>query len=393
MSFSRGPNIVRNGLVLCLDASNVKSFKGEPTTNLITTLLNYLGGSYSYSYPNSIYNPTALEINTVDGSLYGGTYSKYVGTNSNGNSQIFWQAAGTNPINEYGQTCTFSIYLKGSGTCHLAFYDNNYGYQTSDNITLTDVWTRYSLTKTFYSGTNTSHWVAVRGIITTTTVYVSGAQWERKSQSSPFVIGSRGSSVDTGGGWADLSGNNNHGSLTGTTYNSNNNGNLVFNGTSNYIVITSNTSLEPTNVSVEAIIKTISNASGAIITMTSTSGGAGHCYYLGQYDSGASIRFGIYGTSAWNTTTATISHNTWYHVVGTYDKSNMKIYLNGIYNNGTVLTEDINYSWSTILSIGRKNATDGEYFNGNIAAIKLYNRALTASEILQNYNALKSRFV
>ena len=44
------------------------------------------------------------------------------------------------------------------------------------------------------------------------------------------------------------------------------------------------------------------------------------------------------------------------------------------------------------VGIGRDADHNGSYFNGRIAIVQAYNRALTAAEVLQNYNALKSRF-
>jgi hypothetical protein len=41
---------------------------------------------------------------------------------------------------------------------------------------------------------------------------------------------------------------------------------------------------------------------------------------------------------------------------------------------------------------GGFNGTRGYYYNGNIAIVKVYNRELTAAEVLQNYNVERSRF-
>jgi len=64
------------------------------------------------------------------------------------------------------------------------------------------------------------------------------------------------------------------------------------------------------------------------------------------------------------------------------------------YANGSVIG---NYSHSHTPSTATEylevgNGSAGEYFAGKIASVKIYNQALTASEILQNYNSLKTRF-
>jgi hypothetical protein len=65
------------------------------------------------------------------------------------------------------------------------------------------------------------------------------------------------------------------------------------------------------------------------------------------------------------------------------------LYLNGVLLATTAYTTSISTS-----GIGRISGYDngGEIWNGNISSVMIYNRALTATEVLQNYNATKSRF-
>ena len=80
----------------------------------------------------------------------------------------------------------------------------------------------------------------------------------------------------------------------------------------------------------------------------------------------------------------------WNHIVVTYDETNLKFYING------ALDETIAYT-STIpnndvdLHIGAR--PDGvQLFESDIAQPRIYNRALTASEVLQNYNSGKNTY-
>ena len=92
--------------------------------------------------------------------------------------------------------------------------------------------------------------------------------------------------------------------------------------------------------------------------------------------------------------------NTWYQMVGVFDSSQpndqkMKIYINGSYvasyNAGNYTTIDYKTA-NERLKIGVDRSTSAP-FDGNIAITRLYrNKALSASEVLQNYNALKGRF-
>jgi hypothetical protein len=74
----------------------------------------------------------------------------------------------------------------------------------------------------------------------------------------------------------------------------------------------------------------------------------------------------------------------------TYNGSSVNLYVNGVPDSSFARSGTINTSNSTIY-IGYSGYAS-EYFNGRIAICQLYNKALTATEILQNYNAQKGRF-
>ena len=84
-----------------------------------------------------------------------------------------------------------------------------------------------------------------------------------------------------------------------------------------------------------------------------------------------------------------VSVNNWHHIVATYDGTTLSLYRNGSLV-GTPATSTGNITnTSKTLTIGVRG---GQYFGGRISNSKIYNKALTAAEIQQNYNALKSRF-
>ena len=91
--------------------------------------------------------------------------------------------------------------------------------------------------------------------------------------------------------------------------------------------------------------------------------------------------------------------NTWMHLVGTYDGSVTLIYINGVLKGSSNSQPDgVNRSVSgplnnTLLTrnIGSAQGANG-YFGGNLGIISIYNKSLTITEILQNYNATKGRF-
>jgi hypothetical protein len=91
---------------------------------------------------------------------------------------------------------------------------------------------------------------------------------------------------------------------------------------------------------------------------------------------------------------AGINTSTWFQVVGTFITGSRKLYVNGILKNsdsqtGTIATHNGGMS---IGVYGGYNGSRGYYYNGDIAIVRVYNRELSATEILFNYNALKGRF-
>ena len=99
------------------------------------------------------------------------------------------------------------------------------------------------------------------------------------------------------------------------------------------------------------------------------------------------------GTFRPNQVAYTLSTNTWYQFVMTYDGARVKGYLNNsvLVDNSLAIT--VGYAAHPVLIGGSYGASPfGETTYGNISQTMIYNRALTAQEILQNYNATKKRY-
>ena len=81
-----------------------------------------------------------------------------------------------------------------------------------------------------------------------------------------------------------------------------------------------------------------------------------------------------------------------YQIVGTYDGSNNRIYVNGTLRNTNTNAISGNISTNGTYYLMRTTAPNVDYGQGIIYSHKLYNRALTASEVKQNFNATRGRF-
>lgn len=208
----------------------------------------------------------------------------------------------------------------------------------------------------------------------------------------------------SGTNWRDISGNNYTGTLTnGPTFNNSNGGNIVFDGTNDYTTTNLDLSWNNTNsVSISMWIKTgnLSQSKGFLGT-----GNYEWQFRQGQYGGANSDLVFVYWDSTGGHTNGSIpsmsgffDNTNWKHLVMTWNNSNstMTFYKNSVSIYSLVYgNPSVNRVTSELLQIGGNvYSWDGlgAYWNGSFSNISIYNRTLTATEVLQNYNATKSRF-
>ena len=88
--------------------------------------------------------------------------------------------------------------------------------------------------------------------------------------------------------------------------------------------------------------------------------------------------------------TGTLTNNKWVHLVGTYDGANIRLYVNGSESSNTASSVTL-FSTDINLDIGQFNDSSRAYTD-QIAQPRIYNRALTAEEVLRNYNSGKNTY-
>jgi hypothetical protein len=199
--------------------------------------------------------------------------------------------------------------------------------------------------------------------------------------------------------WTDLSGNNFVGTLTnGPTYSSSNGGSIVFDGSNDYVRIPYNSNLNPTTITVGAWIKrnqVVNYAHFIGLPISNSTWNSPYMSYgveyIGTTDT-ISFPLGFTDNTFAYTDAATYGNNIWFYFTGTYDKSNVKVYIDGVLITTRAETRTL-YNSTADFYIGAINTSSQYPLNGNIAQVTIYNRALSASEIQQNYQALRGRFI
>jgi len=197
------------------------------------------------------------------------------------------------------------------------------------------------------------------------------------------LVAAYGFNEGSGSSVADLSGNSNEGTLTsGVSWATQGKfGNaLVFNGSGGRVDIADAASLRLTGtMTLEAWVKpaTVSSSWRDVIYKGNDN------YYLLATTSQAGLPGGraganqVFGTSALPT-------NTWTHLAVTYDKATLRLYVNGVLASSVAYTGSIPTS-TYPLQIGG-DSIYGQYFQGVIDEVRVYNRALSQSEIQTDMN-------
>jgi hypothetical protein len=194
--------------------------------------------------------------------------------------------------------------------------------------------------------------------------------------------------------WIDKSGNNKNGTLTnGPTFSSANEGSIVFDGVNETINFgTGDTFFPLTQFTIDMWFK----SSGTVATTGVTPSLFGFTYGIRSNINDSSLTFSVdNGTdlSGVSVSGTFRSDNKWYNATFYHTGTSMGIYINGVFGNSTNRTWSGTSRWPTNgWNLGRDNNNSNLFYSGHIASCKIYNKTLTAAEILQNYNATKSRF-
>ena len=194
----------------------------------------------------------------------------------------------------------------------------------------------------------------------------------------------------------DLTANNTNGTLTnGPTFNTGNLGSIEFDATNDFILLPGASSLSVNHNTISSWNYSSDYDQSGFLFEKTTNGSVNTQYSLFLYTPSNIILYRTYGLSVVSSyVTAThFINNAWNNVVATYDGAQKKIYINGVLKFNHAVTGTVTQNTTGTSIIGAYGTGQAYFFNGKIAQTAIYNKALTADEILQNYNVTKKRFI
>ena len=433
------PRTDRTSLVCHYDFSNTISYSGSGVT--VYDISGYdnngtLGGTFTYNSSGDKYvaltsgyinigNPTTMSVSTGDFTVElwawvnssNGLYSKLFSKGSwmTGTSYLMgytptlggaWMELYINSNvagSVINNTATFNTWrhiiwrrqngywdIYVSGTTTTPFYNasdlsNSYNWVIGGNNGFTEL-----------NNCRIAHFKLYQRALTNAEIQQSYLEFQNKfypamvTSGLVFNVDASNSQSYPGSGtvWYDISGNNyNINLLNGPVYSGEYGGAITFDGTNDYGTARNLTTLEMGNrsITIGAWFRT-SDTNGAIVTKRGTGSGYQLYIYTGKlYGDGYSTSTGVFSAS-------TINNNTIRYGVIVFDYLNttIRLYVNGVADNTASLSSGGNDT-SAYFNIARSQQYT-DFFAGTIYSIQVYNRALSATEILNNFNAGRGRF-
>jgi len=296
-----------------------------------------------------------------------------------------------------GDVITISVWLKradgrgeGKSIGYSTYFGSGYSGSSTSFGSLNTEWTRYQYT---WTASNTlsfySYWWP-NGTTAPYAIDMCDFQVEINGHATPFVVGTRSATQ----GLLDRT-NNSTINLSNVSFDSD--AQITLDGTDDYIDLGSDVSISPDNQGWTTEYWFNTNSASTLQHFNSAENDEFNANWLAILSS----KLAVWNRSPgyWKYGDTIIQSNTWYQAVFICDAggTNMRFYVNGEAEGGDHVGNvwTASYSSLDVRYIGKYEYNGGHsrYFNGEINAVKIYDRALTAAEVLQNFNATKDRFI
>ena len=422
MSTAGGPRLAgigRSGdsdLMLCLDAHDAASYPGEPVANAMSTITGNIASSWSTGDATWA-TDTVVNMKTPVGTKANKMWMSKSGNNGFYGSPNVCRLTSSGWTSDSTKQYYYALWITTDQWSQL---DNStYKYVTGSNG-----WPGISATS-YKCTVGGREWRYYKGYISAASNNSSGTEyftffkngtWSQDlnfytagtmvhnngNYAVPFQAGPGASyERDTTDAWKDLSGRGNNGTFTNnldTGVDNLRDENVIFPVENCYIDFDGTD--DSVNVSISNMPVSALNAGGGLtlsawvksnnISTTQNIISRNGPYFMRIMSS--TLRMGIY-TGSWmfQNGSITLSSDTWYNLVITYDQSNAKSYVNGVLDKNIAKTGALLSNASQYLgytpAVGEQAS-----FDGLMGKISIYKVALTADQVKANFNANRSRF-
>ena len=194
----------------------------------------------------------------------------------------------------------------------------------------------------------------------------------------------------TGTTWYDISGNSRNLTMNSLSYSSNDGGYIIFDGSHTADSVATYSINFSNGFTVESVAKFSGSGQEGLFAFN------GNGEFINVQAQETNIRWEVDQGSSFETTNS-LTSSTWYHVTCVYEgtsngsSATARIYINGVENNTGSLYADRTGTSQSQTSNFELGLHDGN-LTGNIALSRMYNKVLSPSEVLQNFNYTKNRF-
>ena len=254
----------------------------------------------------------------------------------------------------------------------------------------------YSNTKFLINSQQTTPTADVSGLLHSVTA--SSVGWTSSLPSSyvtenlQFYVdaGLPSSYSGTGTTWYDISGNSRNLTMNSLSYSSNDGGYIIFDGSHTADSVATYSINFSNGFTVESVAKFSGSGQEGLFAFN------GNGEFINVQAQETNIRWEVDQGSSFETTNS-LTSSTWYHVTCVYEgtsngsSATARIYINGVENNTGSLYADRTGTSQSQTSNFELGLHDGN-LTGNIALSRMYNKVLSPSEVLQNFNYTKNRF-
>ena len=396
------PKTSADGLVFHYDTGNtVRSYLGEPTTNLAYAVNSYLNSNSNWwinagnatfnDNDTSIQKPTIPNVDTSNLRIFSSTVTGTGGNQQLGSSIITVSSSTTYSFSIYyyftGTTMAVQPYVRTAVNNDLLAY---FGYNGDTNYLNwpRNKWILLKATVTTQANENGIYMSSYTGDTLGEKLAYFGYQVEQKSHCTPLVLGTRSATQ----GLKDLTAKNTV-NLSNVSFDAN--AQMTFDGTNDYVNIPNNATIVPSGATTWEFVTKPTSSSGyrAIFQKSDYGNSTG---YISLFMNPSALYYRINASDVAEVTRALDNYysgvnttiNKYHHGCLIYTGTTFDLYINGNLVSSA--------AWTYGLGTNQGDIKVGTFWAGSwageIPLFKQYNRALTADEVTRNYNAIKSRF-